>query len=88
MFVKADPALPVARVMLKLSSEEGVQQTAMIRPRRYSLSEDDIRYELRVMIRWCRWFSKSEFDWVALAAARYRDKHPLLTLDAPASRAA
>jgi len=74
--------------MLKLGSDEGVFETTMNRPSRYSLSEDDIRYELRVMIRWCRWFHKSDFDWVALAAARYRDKHPLLTLDPPASRAA
>jgi hypothetical protein len=58
------------------------------RPNRYSLSEDDIRYELEVMIRWCRWFGKTDWDWVSLAAARYRDRHPLVSLEAPASRAA
>lgn len=57
-------------------------------PRRYALNEEDIRYELRVMIRWCRWFQKTDFDWVAIAAARYRDRHPLLNLDAPETRAA
>ena len=57
-------------------------------PRRYALNEDDIRYELRVMIRWCRWFRKTDFDWVATAAARYRDRHPLLSLETPGARAA
>jgi hypothetical protein len=60
----------------------------MIHRRRYALSEDDIRYELRVMIRWCRWFRKTDHDWVALAAARYRERHPLLALDSPKTRAA
>ena len=57
-------------------------------PRRYALNEEDIRYELKVMIRWCRWFGKTDFEWVQLAAARYRDRHPLLSLDAPETRAA
>jgi hypothetical protein len=57
-------------------------------PRRYALNEEDIRYELRVMIRWCRWFRKTDFDWVERAAARYRDRHPLINLDSPETRAA
>ena len=57
-------------------------------PRRYALNEEDIRYELRVMIRWCRWFQKTDWDWVERAAARYRDRHPLVSLDSPEARAA
>jgi hypothetical protein len=57
-------------------------------PIRYALNEEDIRHELRVMIRWCRWFGKTDFDWVAIAAGRYRERHPLLDLSSPDSRAA
>jgi hypothetical protein len=39
--------------------------------------EADLRYQYRLMRRWCRRFGKTDLDWVTLAAARYRDRNPL-----------
>jgi hypothetical protein len=41
------------------------------------LTDDDIRYELRVMQRWCRLFRRTDFDWVSLEAERFRQRHPV-----------
>jgi hypothetical protein len=48
-------------------------------PSRTYLTDDDIRFELRFMIRWCRLFQKSAVDWVNLEAKRFRDRYPLLS---------
>jgi hypothetical protein len=40
------------------------------------LSEDEIRFEYQVMKRWCQLFRRTPLDWVALVAARFRDRHP------------
>ena len=40
------------------------------------LSDEDIRFEYRIMQRWCRLFRKSPADWVALVAERFRERHP------------
>jgi hypothetical protein len=44
--------------------------------KRTHLSDEDIRFEYRVMRRWCRLFHKTPVDWVALVARRFRDRHP------------
>jgi len=49
-----------------------------MKPLHSYLTDDDIRYELRIMMRWCRLFRKTAFDWVNLEAARFRERHPLL----------
>lgn len=43
----------------------------------YALTGDDILFELRVMLRWCHLFRKTDEDWVATAAKRFRDRYPL-----------
>lgn len=55
---------------------------------KYHLTDDDIRHEYRVMIRWCRLFHKTDWDWVELEAARFRQRHPVIGLRWPRSRAA
>lgn len=40
------------------------------------LSEEEIRFEYRVMKRWCQLFHRTPPDWVALVAERFRDRHP------------
>ena len=40
------------------------------------LSEEDIRFEYRVMDRWCRLFHRTPVDWVVLVAERFRERHP------------
>ena len=40
------------------------------------LSEDELRFEFRVMDRWCRLFHRSPLDWVTLVAERFRERHP------------
>ena len=47
-------------------------------PRRPYLTDEDIRFEVRVMKRWCRMFKKNALDWVTLEAKRFRDRHPVL----------
>ena len=47
-------------------------------PRRPYLTDEDIRYEVRVMLRWCRLFKKTALDWVNLEAKRFRERHPVL----------
>jgi hypothetical protein len=47
-------------------------------PCRDYLTDDDIRFEVRVMKRWCRMFHKTALDWVNLEAERFRDRHPVL----------
>jgi hypothetical protein len=44
--------------------------------KRIHLSDADLRREYRVMERWCRLFRKTPVDWVALAARRFRERHP------------
>ena len=48
----------------------------MITPGAY-LTDDDIRYEFRVMQRWCRLFRRTDSDWVSLEAERFRQRHPV-----------
>ena len=55
---------------------------------RYCLTDEDIRYEYRIMLRWCRWFRKTAEDWVRIEAARFRERHPLLSTSHPDERAA
>ena len=55
---------------------------------KYCLTDDDIRYEYRVMLRWCRLFQKTDRDWVELEAARFRQRHPVIGLRSPRTRAA
>jgi hypothetical protein len=47
-------------------------------PRKPYLTDEDIRYEVRVMLRWCRLFKKTALDWVNLEAKRFRERHPVL----------
>lgn len=55
-------------------------------PQRSYLTDADIRYEFRVMVRWCRMFRKTDIDWVNLEAKRFRDRHPVV--EEPRRRAA
>ncbi|HSD11215.1 MAG TPA: hypothetical protein VLF14_09535 [Candidatus Binatia bacterium] len=48
-------------------------------PSRPYLTDDDIRFELRFMMRWCRLFRKTAADWVNLEAKRFRERYPLPT---------
>lgn len=59
-----------------------------MQPRRYSLSDQDIYYEYRVMVRWCRLFRKTDFDWVVLEARKFRDRHPVIDVAPAETRAA
>jgi hypothetical protein len=52
--------------------------SGVMNPRRTYLTDDDIRFEVRVMRRWCRMFKKTALDWVNLEAKRFRDRHPVL----------
>ncbi len=52
------------------------------------LTDEDIRYEYRVMARWCRMFHRSATDWVEIEAKRFRDRHPVMGIDPSLSRAA
>lgn len=52
------------------------------------LTDDDIRYEFRVMKRWCRMFRKTDLEWVQLSAKRFRDRHPLIEFKRADVRAA
>jgi hypothetical protein len=56
----------------------------LMKPSLPYLTDDDIRYECRVMARWCRLFRKTAFDWVILEAKRFRDRNPVRE-DEPAS---
>jgi hypothetical protein len=53
------------------------ESTHMRRSELPHLTDDDIRYQLHVMLRWCSRFGKSDRDWVELAAERFRRKHPV-----------
>jgi hypothetical protein len=55
---------------------------------KYCLTDEDIRYEFRVMLRWCRLYRKTDVDWVELEAERFRRRHPVMRIDRPGSRAA
>jgi hypothetical protein len=57
-------------------------------PQRSYLTDEDIRYQFRVMVRWCRMFQKTDVDWVNIEAARFRDRHPLLEIETTERRAA
>ena len=46
-------------------------------PTRTYLTDEDIRFELRFMMRWCRLFRKTAVDWVNLEAKRFRERYPL-----------
>jgi hypothetical protein len=46
-------------------------------PSRTYLTDEDIRFEFRFMVRWCRLFRKSAVDWVNLEAKRFRERYPL-----------
>lgn len=54
----------------------------------YALTDADIRYEYRVMVRWCRLFRKTDWDWVELAAEKFRDRHPVVDVRRSDTRAA
>jgi hypothetical protein len=45
------------------------------------LSDEDIRFEYRIMQRWCRLFRKTPGDWVALVAKRFRERHPPVAIE-------
>jgi hypothetical protein len=46
-------------------------------PSRTYLTDADIRFEFRFMMRWCRLFRKTAVDWVNLEAKRFRERYPL-----------
>ena len=48
-----------------------------MKPKKPYLTDEDIRYELRIMQRWCRLFRRTALDWVRLEAERFRQRHPL-----------
>lgn len=50
---------------------------------KYFLTDDDIRYEFWVMLRWCGIFRKTALDWVELEAKRFRDRHPVAAAPVP-----
>ena len=52
------------------------------------LTDEDIRYEFRVMVRWCRLFRKTAYDWVVLEAKRFRDRNPVRSVAARCEEAA
>jgi hypothetical protein len=56
---------------LSLGSSESMS------PSRDYLTDTDIRFEFRVMMRWCRLFRKTAVDWVNLEAKRFRERYPL-----------
>jgi hypothetical protein len=60
----------------------------MTEPKRDHLTDDDIRYEFRVMKRWCRIFHRTALDWVEMEAARFRQRHPVADAGPSSSRAA
>lgn len=64
------------------------QVANMKTPPKPFLTDDDLRYEYRVMRRWCRLYHKTALDWVRLGAKRFRQRHPVVGLDEPTSRAA
>ena len=49
-----------------------------MQPRTTYLTDEDIRFEWRVMKRWCRLFKKTALDWCELEAKRFRERHPVL----------
>ena len=49
-----------------------------MQPHTTYLTDEDIRFEWRVMKRWCRLFKKTAFDWCELEAKRFRERHPVL----------
>jgi hypothetical protein len=59
----------------------GFIEEATMKWKRTRLSEEDIRFEYRVMQRWCRLFRKTPIDWVALVAQRFRERHPPATVE-------
>lgn len=44
---------------------------------RRNLTDDDLRYQYRIMQRWCRLFHKTAADWVNLKAKHFRKRHPV-----------
>ena len=52
-----------------------------MKPSRSYLTDEDIRYEFRIMQRWCRMFGKTAIDWVRIEAERFRDRHPLASAE-------
>jgi len=55
----------------------GFKRRCQMKPSRPYLTDEDIHYEFRIMMRWCRLFRKTAIDWVILEAERFRDRHPV-----------
>src|SRR5438309_4276579 len=52
-----------------------------MKPSRPYLTDEDIHYEFLIMMRWCRLFRKTAIDWVILEAKRFRDRHPVASVE-------
>jgi hypothetical protein len=76
------------KLVRQLHIRIGQRERPMRQPERYFLTDEDIRYEFRVMVRWCRLFQKTDVDWVELGAVRFRNRHPVLAADSSMSQAA
>ena len=59
----------------------GFERRYKMKPSRPYLTDEDIRYEFLIMMRWCRLFRKTAIDWVILEAERFRDRHPVSTVE-------
>lgn len=64
--------------MVRVLLDALVEHAAMMKPSQTYLTDEDIRYELGIMVRWCRFFRKTALDWVNLEAELFRDRHPVL----------
>lgn len=63
--------------MVRVLLLSGAGEARMSKATGYCLYDEDIRYEWKVMIRWCRMYGKTDWDWVRLGAKRFRERHPL-----------
>jgi hypothetical protein len=59
----------------------GFERRYEMKPSRPYLTDEDIHYEFRIMMRWCRLFRKTAIDWVILEAERFRDRHPVASVE-------
>ena len=59
----------------------GFERRCQMKPSRPYLTDEDIHYEFRIMMRWCRLFRKTAIDWVILEAERFRDRHPVASVE-------
>ena len=59
----------------------GFERRYEMKPSRPYLTDEDIRYEFLIMMRWCRLFRKTATDWVIIEAERFRDRHPVASVE-------